>query len=239
MNNELMTMVNNPEQHLFNQILRLADSLPDSLQHQKLLAQALEAAASMQELLKEQAEQIRRLTRLSTCDPLTGIMNRRGFEIELDHVLERASRYGEEGALIYIDLDHFKPINDRFGHAAGDAVLREVARVLRRSVRGTDYVARLGGDEFVVLLVNTTREQAVRRAGIIREQLSAMEIDWMGRKLTIGASIGVRFYDRHHCDRSLLEEADQAMYEEKERHHREIASLTGYRARRLEAVAGG
>ncbi len=239
MNHDILTMVNHPEQHLFNHILKLAEESTDSLRKKKILAQALEAASSLQQLLNEQADQIRHLTRLSTYDQLTGIMNRRGFEMELQHVLERASRYGEEGAVIYIDLDHFKPINDQYGHAAGDAVLCKVANLLESSIRGTDYVARLGGDEFVVLLVNATREQSSRRAELIKQKLNGAQVNWMGHDITISASVGVRFYDRDHCDRNLLQEADQAMYEEKQRRHQEVASLAGFRERRLEAAAGG
>lgn len=238
MNNEVLTLINHPEQHLFNQILKLADSVPENIKQQKLLAQALEAASSLQQLLSEQAEQIKHLTRIATYDQLTGIMNRRGFEMELGHVLERARRYDEQGAVIYIDLDHFKEINDTYGHAAGDAVLSKVAHLLESSTRGTDYVARLGGDEFVVLLVNATREQCERRAQLIEQKLNSATANWMGHDLPIAASIGVRFYDHDHCDRNLLEQADQAMYEEKQRRHQEVVSLDGFRARRLEAVGG-
>ncbi|MDQ6963838.1 MAG: GGDEF domain-containing protein [Mariprofundales bacterium] len=238
MHDEVLTLVNHPEQHLFNHILKLADSVPDSMKQQKLLAQALEAASSLQQLLSEQSEQIRMLTRISTYDQLTGIMNRRGFETELNHVLERAQRYGEQGAVIYIDLDHFKPINDSYGHAAGDAVLSKVANVLESSIRGTDYVARLGGDEFVVLLVNATREQCARRAQLIEQKLNSATTTWMGHDIAIAASIGVRYYDNEHCDRGLLEQADKEMYAEKQRRHQEVASLTGFRERKLEAMGG-
>jgi len=238
MNNEVLTLVNHPEQHLFNHILNLADSVPDSMKQQKLLAQALEAASSMQQLLGEQSEQIKHLTRISTYDQLTGIMNRRGFDTELNHVLERAQRYGEKGAVIYIDLDHFKPINDQYGHAAGDAVLCKVANLMESSMRGTDYVARLGGDEFVVLLVNATREQCARRAQLIKQKLNGAVITWMGHDIEVAASIGVRYYDRDHCDKGLLDQADQEMYAEKQRRHQEVESLAGFRERRLEAMGG-
>jgi len=238
MNNEVLTLVNHPEQHLFNHILNLADSVPDSMKQQKLLAQALEAASSLQQLIGEQSEQIKHLTRISTYDQLTGIMNRRGFESELNHVLERAQRYGEQGAVIYIDLDHFKPINDSYGHAAGDAVLCKVASLMESSMRGTDYVARLGGDEFVVLLVNATREQCARRAQLIKQKLNGAITNWMGHDIEIAASIGVRYYDQDHCDKGLLDQADQEMYAEKQRRHQEVASLAGFRERRLEAMGG-
>jgi len=212
--------------------LQLAEAMPRDFTQQKMVAKALEAASSLQQLLREQAEEIRHLSRLATYDQLTGIMNRRGFEVELDHVLERARRYEEAGALIYIDLDHFKPINDTYGHAAGDAVLAKVANILEGSVRGTDYVARLGGDEFVVLLVNSSREQAAHRANLMEQKLNQSRVSWMGHDIAIAASIGIQFYDGEHCESDLLAQADQAMYEEKQKRHQEIASLEGFRQRR-------
>ena len=95
-------------------------------------------------------------------DPLTETLNRRGFERELTRSLAYVKRYGASAALIYLDLDGFKPVNDRHGHAAGDAVLKAVAAALVRHVRASDVVARIGGDEFVVLLWNV--ERARRRS---------------------------------------------------------------------------
>ena len=87
-------------------------------------------------------------------DPLTDILNRRGFERELKRSLAYVKRYGTSVALVYVDLDGFKPVNDRHGHAAGDAVLKAIAAALVRNVRASDVVARIGGDEFAVLLWN-------------------------------------------------------------------------------------
>ncbi|MDQ6951081.1 MAG: GGDEF domain-containing protein [Mariprofundales bacterium] len=237
MNNEVLTMVNKPDQQLFNQILQLADALPHNFPQQKMVAQALEAAASLQQLLREQADHINHLSRIATYDQLTGILNRRGFDHELQHVLERARRHGESGAIIYIDLDHFKPINDHYGHAAGDAVLSKVANIMEGSVRGTDYVARLGGDEFVVLLVNANREQASNRAQLLEQKLNQSQTSWMGHDIPISASMGVQFYDADHCEKDLLEQADQAMYIEKQKRHQEVVSLDGFRRQRKTAVA--
>jgi GGDEF domain-containing protein len=97
-------------------------------------------------------------------DPLTELLNRRGFERELKRAIAHGKRYGTRAALIYLDLDHFKPVNDRHGHAAGDAVLRAVAEVLTRHVRASDLVARLGGDEFAVMLWRLSEADAQRKA---------------------------------------------------------------------------
>ncbi len=92
-------------------------------------------------------------------DPLTDLLNRRGFERELKRSVAYVKRYGTSAALLFLDLDGFKPVNDRHGHAAGDAVLKAVAAALVRHVRASDVVARLGGDEFVVLLWNVERSR--------------------------------------------------------------------------------
>ena len=106
-------------------------------------------------------------------DPLTGILNRRGFERELKRIIADLDRYRTRAALIYLDLDDFKSVNDRNGHAAGDAVLRQVATTLRRNVRASDSVARLGGDEFAVLLRNMTERGAIARAAALEGAIAA------------------------------------------------------------------
>ncbi len=108
--------------------------------------------------------QLAELTARAEIDPLTDILNRRGFERELKRSLAYVKRYGTSAALVYLDLDGFKHVNDRHGHAAGDAVLKAVAMVLNRHVRASDLVARLGGDEFVVLLWNCSEAAAQAKA---------------------------------------------------------------------------
>ncbi len=92
------------------------------------------------------------LQHMADHDPLTGLLNRRRFEQELDRHVAHAQRYGTEGAVIVLDVDRFKQVNDAYGHSTGDRVITSVARVLRRRLRTTDTLARLGGDEFAVLL---------------------------------------------------------------------------------------
>ena len=107
-------------------------------------------------------------------DPLTDMLNRRGFERELKRSLAYVKRYGASAALIYLDLDDFKPVNDRHGHAAGDAVLKAVAMVLDRQVRASDLVARLGGDEFGVLLWNLDEAAALAKAQALEAAIAGM-----------------------------------------------------------------
>ncbi len=109
-------------------------------------------------------------------DPLTDVLNRRGFERELKRSLAYVKRYGSSVALLFIDLDDFKPVNDRHGHAAGDAVLKAVAAALTKNVRASDVVARLGGDEFAVLLWNVNAPDAAAKARSLEAAIYATPV---------------------------------------------------------------
>src|ERR1700676_3707022 len=111
-------------------------------------------------------------------DPLTDILNRRGFERELKRSLAYVKRYGTSAALVYVDLDGFKPVNDRHGHAAGDAVLKAVAVALHRQIRTSDIIARVGGDEFAVLLWNVNNAAAAAKASALEAAVYATPVRW-------------------------------------------------------------
>jgi diguanylate cyclase (GGDEF)-like protein/PAS domain S-box-containing protein len=149
-------------------------------------------------------------------DPLTGLSNRLSFDERLDQNLVHARRNRSKLALLYIDLDKFKPINDTYSHQAGDAVLREIAERLRSEVREMDTVARIGGDEFVVILGEIdTVEHAGMVAEHIRERLRE-PIEYQGNALKVGASIGIAVFPDHGVDsQQLMAEADAAMYRAK------------------------
>jgi diguanylate cyclase len=158
------------------------------------------------------------LERLSQRDPLTGLFNRRRFEEELRRQLVSARRYRRPGALLAIDLDGFKQVNDRLGHAVGDEALREVGRVLGESLRASDaVVARLGGDEFVALLpeVDGAGASAVARRLVAAIREASFVAD--GQAVRLGASIGVALFDEFGipAEVELLAAADLAMYEAK------------------------
>ena len=149
---------------------------------------------------------------LAVRDPLTGLLNRRGFDRALGQHLALVRRYGPVGALLVLDLDGLKAVNDRHGHEAGDQVIAQVADVLRRRLRSSDTVARLGGDEFAVLLPQVARHQAegiaAELVGTIRHQT---EIGHPGRDVT--ASIGVALFDPPgQTAQEVLSAADRAMY---------------------------
>src|ERR1700682_5671292 len=126
-------------------------------------------------------------------DPLTDVLNRRGFERELKRSLAYVKRYGTSAALVYLDLDEFKPVNDRHGHAAGDAVLKAIAAALLREVRTSDVVARIGGDAFVLLLWNVTDADAMAKAAALEDAVYATPVRWGASTMVVGASAGVAF----------------------------------------------
>jgi diguanylate cyclase (GGDEF)-like protein len=145
-------------------------------------------------------------------DYLLDIPNRRGFERELHRSVAYIQRYGASGALIVLDVDRLKPINDRFGHSAGDEVLKAVVSVLRRHVRASDVLGRLGGDEFALLLWNLSATDARAKAAALEETLDGLSFVFGGHKVSAGASAGVAMLGAHAEAGRALEEADSAMY---------------------------
>jgi diguanylate cyclase (GGDEF)-like protein len=166
------------------------------------------------EAARKRAEE--QILNLAQFDKLTGLVNRNLFQERVAQALLLAKRQKKKVALLYIDLDRFKPINDTFGHEAGDLVLQEVARRLLDSVRESDTVARIGGDEFVVVLQGIQDQQEA--APSAQKILSALQYPFVvkGRELSVGASIGISCFpdDGEDMD-SLLKKADAAMYHAK------------------------
>ncbi|WP_179459593.1 PAS domain-containing protein [Stenotrophomonas sp. JAI102] len=144
----------------------------------------------IRDVTQQRARQ-REARHLAEIDPLTELSNRRGFEAHLQQAITRVARTGQSASLMYIDLDHFKPVNDTHGHLAGDAVLWAVASVLRHGVRDSDIVARLGGDEFAVILAGCSLKRARRIATDLLEAIRGLSIPWDQRRLSVGASIGI------------------------------------------------
>ncbi len=178
----------------------------------------MQLAAEVERLaaaLKASQTRISELEARIDVDPLTETLNRRGFERELKRSLAYVKRYGVSAALIYLDLDGFKPVNDRHGHAAGDAVLRAIAAALIRKVRTSDIVARIGGDEFVVLLWNVTEDEAAAKAAALEATVYATPVRWSTSTLVVGASAGVTPIGPLDSPADLLARADAAMYARK------------------------
>jgi diguanylate cyclase (GGDEF)-like protein len=133
----------------------------------------------------------------------------------LKRALAYVKRYGTSAVLVYLDLDGFKSVNDRHGHAAGDAVLKAVAMVLARQVRTSDLVARLGGDEFVVLMWNLAEADARTKARSLEAAVGRMTAPYGGATLSVGASAGYTMLLPLDAPASVLERADRAMYARK------------------------
>nr|WP_315807052.1 MULTISPECIES: GGDEF domain-containing protein [unclassified Bradyrhizobium] len=162
--------------------------------------------------LAQAARQIEELKASAERDFLLDIFNRRGFVRELDRSAAYIKRYGATGALILLDVDRLKPVNDTFGHAAGDEILRAVARTLSGQVRSSDVVGRLGGDEFGILLWNLSALDAAAKALTLEHAIDALSFEFEAQTVRVGASAGVAILDPHTDAARGLEAADRAMY---------------------------
>ena len=161
---------------------------------------------------KQLEEQLREL---ALRDPLTGLYNRRHFETELERQLALARRTGQPGAVLMIDLDHFKVVNDTFGHEAGDEILRGVATVLADRLRASDLIARVGGDEFAAILVNVDGDHGHAVARGLEERIRGLR-GGSGGTIATSASIGVASFDAEDRGREdVLRAADRSMYARK------------------------
>lgn len=176
---------------------------------------AVAAAVDTETKLRELERRVASLERMAVTDPLTGLLNRRGIKRALHTALSAARRYGEQGILISIDLDGFKFVNDTYGHAAGDKVLKQVARLLSEGVRETDSVGRVGGDEFVVILTRAPWEDGLKRAQALESQLNGTVVNIDGRSIMVRASCGTQSYGGEDDAPSLLDRADSEMYRRK------------------------
>lgn len=159
---------------------------------------------------------VRKLQHLSQHDGLTGLLNRRAMEYLLDRESQRLQRFGQPYAVMLVDIDHFKRVNDRMGHAVGDAVLASVARTLNEQAREVDRVARFGGEEFCVLLPHTLREGALQAAERFREAVRRQPVVCGDERVSITISVGVAAAsDPTETPEALLHRADLAMYRAK------------------------
>jgi len=164
-------------------------------------------------------ETLEALRRLATRDQLTGLLNRREFERILTEEEERARRFGHTLALVMVDVDHFKVVNDTHGHPVGDVVLREVARRVAGEVRSVDRVVRFGGEELVLILVQTNREEALaaaRRVGAAVEKTPILVGSNIALNVTVSAGVAV-LPDDAESGPALLNAADKALYAAKAR----------------------
>ncbi|HEY0224462.1 MAG TPA: GGDEF domain-containing protein [Pseudolabrys sp.] len=176
-----------------------------------LLAEIARLKADLADAQRKIAE----LEARAELDPLLDVLNRRGFERELMRSLSYVKRYGTKAALVVIDLDGFKAVNDQYGHAAGDALLKAVARQLTGHVRASDVVARLGGDEFAVLMWNVSGSQAAAKARELETVIASAKVEEGSEHYSVGASAGVVLLSGEATPAAISEAADKAMYARK------------------------
>ena len=160
-------------------------------------------------------ERVEELDELAHQDSLISLPNRRGFMRELERLVDRASRYGHSAAMLFVDLDGLKTINDSFGHCAGDEALKQVAELLSGGVRRSDVVARIGGDEFAILLENADEGSAHETASRLVDLVCDCEFLHDGDELPLSVAIGVAMIDGADTPAAVMARADEEMYRRK------------------------
>ena len=191
--------------------------LGEELEHSTVSVEAYEEKArALEQTVGELREAQRLLQELADLDPLTGLPNRRVFSDRLSMTLRRCKRENRRAAVLYVDIESFKSVNDLYGHAAGDRVLTEIGRRLKQCLRETDTASRLGGDEFALLLdlgpsTGDAAEIAARTLTAIR---APIEVE--GASIEVGVSVGIAFFpDDAGSAEQLVQAADDAMYLDK------------------------
>lgn len=190
-----------------------------------------EANRELEKKVKERTAELeqanRRLERLAITDELTGLFNRRHLVHKLDMESARAWRYHNHLALLMLDLDRFKEINDRYGHACGDYILKEVAQILDDNTRSSDIVARFGGEEFTIILLETDGDRAYKVAENLRRIIYEKKFEYEGQPIHLSVSIGLATYpDVALSPDELLRKSDQAMYQAKEAGRNKVLAWT-------------
>jgi diguanylate cyclase (GGDEF)-like protein len=160
-------------------------------------------------------QHIGQLDQLAHQDTLISLPNRRGFMRELERLVDRADRYGHHAAMLFVDLDGLKMINDTFGHGAGDEALIQVADLLSRGVRRSDVVARIGGDEFGILIENADETSAHETAKRLADLICDCEFSHDGDTLPLSVAIGVAMIDGDDTPAQVMARADEEMYRRK------------------------
>jgi diguanylate cyclase (GGDEF)-like protein len=167
------------------------------------------------------------LTRVAFSDALTNLPNRRATQERFQQEMARANRHGQSFALVVIDIDHFKRVNDNHGHLAGDALLKHIVSVLESAKRAEDILGRIGGEEFVLLLVDPAISAAMSAAERLRQKVEASSLEYNGKRLSATVSIGLAAYPSDGADwDSVFSSADQRLYQSKRAGRNRVTGLT-------------
>jgi diguanylate cyclase (GGDEF)-like protein len=201
------------------------DYITKPFQYPELLAR-IRAAKRIVDLQKELRETNKRLELLSITDGLTKLYNHRHFQDELARAFEESARYERPLSLAIIDLDFFKKVNDTYGHAIGDEVLKTVARMFQDSIRSTDLAARYGGEEFAVMMPETDVDDGIAFAEKIRSLVEVTAIDTQAGSINVTVSVGVSTvpHPRIHSAKELIVSADKALYRAKKGGRNQVQS---------------
>ena len=189
----------------------MSDQLTDDADADRLVAEISRLRGKVDQL----QQRVEQLDHLAHQDSLIDLPNRRGFMRELERLIARVSRYGAQGAMLFVDVDGLKAINDSFGHAAGDEALIQVAELLSRGVRKSDVVARIGGDEFGILLESADEAIAHETAGRLIDMIANCELMHEGDELPLSVAIGVGLIQATDTAATVMARADEEMYRRK------------------------
>ena len=202
----------------YSQILQEAnDELGKlNLSYEQLVLELKESKEKSERFANELRKANRKLEELAFKDGLTNLFNHRYFQEQLNKAFQRAARYNRQLTLAIIDIDHFKQINDRYGHPVGDEILQEIAKHLYQGSRQTDIVARYGGEEFAIIMDETHWKDAFLAVERLRESVAQREFSVEGEILHCTLSIGLANYPEHALDKNeIIKFADQALYQAK------------------------
>jgi len=202
--------------------------LPKGNLSQEKLSNIIDVALDKWTRLQQAMADKEKLERLATFDSLTGLYNRRAILNKLRELINLANRYKEDFSLSMLDIDHFKRVNDRYGHLTGDEVLEKIATSIHRNIRDTDIVGRYGGEEFIIILPKTNLSSSWGVAERLRTIIEKTEMkDSAGNVFAITVSQGLAGWERDEDATSLISRADEALYKAKEKGRNRVQILLG------------